>query len=86
MSITTEGKPRFDLTKTRVAGLPMPNFLTTLATALFGGEALREAGVHQKGSEFTIDTSKTLPPNIDIHLSRVSVSKGGLVIEGGRQV
>lgn len=84
MSVTPTGESKFVLKETRVGGLPMPNFLSTLATQIFAGESMREIGVTQNGSEFTMDPSKMMPSNVDMDLTDLRVDQTGFVIEGGQ--
>ena len=86
LRINAQGQPAFSLSQTRVAGMAMPNFLATLGAAVLAGPEMKELGVKQFGSEFTIDPSKLLPPNIQPNLTTVRVDEEGFVIEGGRDL
>lgn len=83
LSVTPAGKTRFAIERSRVAGLPMPNFITSLATAIFGGQSMEEMGVEQNGNEFLMDPKTMLPPNVDTKLSGIQVSQEGFLIQGG---
>ena len=67
----------------RVAGVPMPNFLTGLATSIFASQQMSEMGVTQRGDDFLIDQQKFLPKNIDAQVTGLSVNETGIVVEGG---
>lgn len=82
--INPQGQPAFSLSQTHLAGFAMPNFLATLATSVMAGPQMKELGVKQFGSEFTIDPSKMLPPNIKPNLNAVRVGEKGFIFEGGR--
>ena len=71
------------LTGSRVAGVPMPNFLTGLATSIFASQQMSEMGVTQRGDDFLIDQQKFLPKNIDAQVTGLSVNETGIVVEGG---
>jgi hypothetical protein len=83
MSVSKAGEPTFHLSKSRVAGLPMPNFLTSLATAMFAGRNMAEMGVRQENGAYVIDPKKMMPTNIDAQVTNLSVNRSGIVIEGG---
>ena len=83
MSVSRAGKSLFRLTGSRVAGVPMPNFLTGLATSIFASQQMEEMGVTQRGDDFIIDQQKFLPKNIDAQVTSLSVNRSGFVVEGG---
>ena len=83
VSVTSSGRPKFRLKGSSVAGIPMPNFLTSVATAILAGDSMEEFGVQQSGDEFTMDPKKMMPANIDANLTGVSVSEDGFVIRAG---
>lgn len=78
-----QGKPTFRLEQTRVAGLAVPNFLASFAAAVLSGESMKDLGIKQRGSEFTIDPNKMLPPNIDSPVTTIGIADEGFLIEGG---
>ena len=84
LTVTKDGKPRFRLGQTQVAGFPMPNFVAGLATQIFAGTTMRQFGIEQFGTEFTVNPNKMLPGNIESSLTTVSINEEGFVIEGGR--
>jgi len=83
LSASRAGQSRFRLTGSRVAGVPMPNFLTGLATSIFASQQMSEMGVTQRGDDFLIDQQKFLPKNIDAQVTGLSVNETGIVVEGG---
>lgn len=83
VSLTEAGEPRFKLEKSHVAGIPMPNFMASLATALFAGK-MAEMGVRKEGESFVLDPKKLMPKNVDAQVTSLSVNQSGLVVEGGK--
>lgn len=84
LDINTKGQPVFSLGQVKVAGLAVPNFLASLATAVLAGSDLQELGVSQSGDDFVIDPTKMLPPNIDSKLTDLRVGEDGFIMEGGQ--
>ena len=83
VSVTPSGQPKFRLKGSRVAGIPMPNFLTSVATAILAGDNMEEFGIQQSGDEFTMDPKKMMPANIDADLTAMTVSEDGFVLRTG---
>lgn len=83
LSVTPAGKTRFEIERSRVGGIPMPNFLASLATAMFAGDSMKKMGVEQEGNEFRMDPKAMLPPNIKTKITGLGVSSEGFLIEGG---
>lgn len=83
LSVTPTGKTRFEIERSRVGGIPMPNFLASLATAMFAGKSLSEMGVEQEGNEFRMDPKTMLPSNVKTRITGLGVSSEGFLIEGG---
>jgi len=86
LQVSPTGKAKFRLKETRVAGLPMPNFLAGLAARIFAGETMREMGVSHDGQDFVLDPAKMMPENIESPLTRIRVGEEGFIIEGGRHL
>lgn len=82
---TPDGKAKFSLRSSRVAGLPMPNFLVSFATK-FAGESLEKAGIAVDGGEFSLDTQKMKPDKLLFELQSLSVQDGAILIEGAAPV
>lgn len=78
---TPDGKAKFSLRSSRVAGLPMPNFLVSFATK-FAGQSLEKAGIVVDGSDFSIDTQKTKPKQILFELKSLTAQDGAILLEG----
>ena len=83
LAVSKDGKPSFELSRAWVGGIPTPNFITTLATAIFAGSKLEKAGITQDGGTFTMDPKKALPPNVEAPISHMSVDSNGMNISGG---
>ena len=83
LNVNKKGQPIFSLGQVRVAGLAVPNFFASLATAVLAGSDLQELGVKQSGEDFILDPKKMLPPNIQANLSTLRVGSDGFIIEGG---
>lgn len=84
LTVTKNGQPRFRLGQTHVGSIPMPNFVAGIATQIFAGSSMRQFGIEQQGTEFTVDVSKMLPGNIKSSLTTIRIDEEGFVIEGGR--
>lgn len=80
LSVSKSGEAGFRLEKSRVAGIPMPDFVTGLATALFAG-GMTEMGVRKQGETFLVDPKKFIPKNIDAQVTSLSVNRSGIVVE-----
>lgn len=83
LDVSKDGKPSFELSRAWIGGIPTPNFITTLATAVFAGSALEKAGVTQDGGKFTLDPKMMLPSNVEAPISGLSATQSGMLISGG---
>jgi hypothetical protein len=85
LSTTTEGKVKFKLLSSRLAGFPMPNLLVSIATR-FAGDSLDKAGVTFDNNEFTLDPQQFKPKNVHFQLEELSVHDGAVTIGGAAPV
>lgn len=85
LSATPEGKVKFQIARSKVGSIPMPDLVVTLATKL-AGEKLEKAGVTAEGKEFTLDPRPHKPSNLIFQLKNLSVGDGAILIEGGAPV
>lgn len=85
LSATKEGKVRVKVNGTKLGGVPMPNFVVSLASRL-AGSYLDKAGVSQDQTQFTIDPKRFQPKNVFFQLNNLSLEDGAILLEGGLPV
>lgn len=81
LATTDDGKVKFSLQSSKLGGLPMPNFLVSLA-GRFAGDALKKAGLEVDGKDFAFDPQALKPENILFKMKNIEVQDGAILVEG----
>ena len=85
LGTTEDGKLKFSLKSSKLGGLPMPNFLVSVATRL-AGDSLSDAGVDVDGKDFSVDPSHLKPKNVLFQMEELSVQDGAILLSGAAPV
>lgn len=85
LGATNDGKLKFSLRSSKLGGLPMPNFLVSMATRL-AGDSLAGAGVEVEGKDFTVDPTRLKPKNVIFQMKDLSVQDGAILVDGAAPV
>ena len=85
LGTTEDGKLKFSLQSSKLGGLPMPNFLVSVATRL-AGDSLSDAGVEVDGKDFSVDPSRLKPKNVLFQMDELSVQDGAILLSGAAPV
>jgi hypothetical protein len=82
LGTTADGKVKFSLQTSKLGGLPMPNFLVSMATK-FAGDSLSKGGVKVDDQKnYTFDPKGLQPDNILFRLDNLAVQDGAILVEG----
>ena len=85
LGTTEDGKLKFSLKSSKLGGLPMPNFLVSVATRL-AGDSLSDAGVEVEGKDFSVDPSRLKPQNVLFQMEDLSIQDGAIIVNGAAPV
>jgi hypothetical protein len=81
LAATKDGKVKFSLQSSRLGGLPMPNFLVSMASK-FADDGLRKAGITVEGQDFTFDPKRLKPENVLFKMDSLAVHDGAILVDG----